>query len=297
MFYFPISGVETWWWLPALVAFLISTLTSTGGVSGAFLILPFQVSFLDFTGPAVSSTNLVYNIVATPGGIYRYFREGRMVWPLTLAIVSGILPGLVLGAVIRVIWLGDPTNFKFFVGLVLLYLGGRLFLDLIKKNSINSTSLGRTKINRKSFSLFSIEYDYGGDSYIIRTIWIYTLTFTVGIIGGTYGIGGGAIIAPFLVAVLGLPVYTIAGPALFATFISSVAGVAIYYFIVPVFVPSQGPINPDWLLGLSFGVGGFLGTYVGARLQKFIPARAIKLILMLGILYIAVRYIIGFLAK
>ena len=69
MFEFPISGVETWWWLPALVAFLISSLTSTGGVSGAFLLLPFQVSFLGFTGPAVSSTNLVYNIVATPGGV------------------------------------------------------------------------------------------------------------------------------------------------------------------------------------------------------------------------------------
>jgi len=87
MFLFPVSNVETWWWLPALVAFAISSLTSTAGVSGAFLLLPFQVSFLGFTGPAVSPTNLVYNIIATPGGVYRYFREGRMQWPLTLAII------------------------------------------------------------------------------------------------------------------------------------------------------------------------------------------------------------------
>ena len=120
------------------------------------------------------------------------------------------------------------------------------------------------------------------------------MTFIVGIIGGAYGIGGGAIIAPFLVTVFGLPVYTIAGPALFGTFASSIAGVAIYYFLVPVFVPSQPPINPDWLLGLSFGAGGFLGTYVGARLQRFIPAGGIKLILLLGILYISIKYIAGF---
>ncbi|UCC78659.1 MAG: sulfite exporter TauE/SafE family protein [Candidatus Zixiibacteriota bacterium] len=294
MFTFPISGVETWWWLPALLAFVISSLTSTGGVSGAFLLLPFQVSFLGFTGPAVSSTNLVYNIVATPGGVYRYFREGRMVWPLALAITIGTLPGLAIGAVIRVVWLGDPTKFKFFVGLVLLYLGGRLLFDVMKRGSLKSRSASRGIVQNKNFRPFAIEYDYDGNSYKIPALWIYSLTFTVGIIGGAYGIGGGAIIAPFLVAVFGLPVYTVAGPALFGTFISSVAGVAIYYFLVPVFVPSQEPINPDWLLGLSFGVGGLLGTYVGARLQRFMPARVIKLILMLGIMYISVRYIIGF---
>jgi uncharacterized membrane protein YfcA len=294
MFTFPISGVETWWWLPALVAFGISSLTSTGGVSGAFLLLPFQVSFLGFTGPAVSSTNLVYNIVATPGGVYRYFREGRMLWPLTLAIIIGILPGFLIGAIIRVVWLGDPIKFKFFVGLVLLYLGGRLFYDLIKRYPEKNISANKGIVANKKFRLNAIEYGFGGNSYKISTIWILALTFIVGIVGGAYGIGGGAIIAPFLVAVFGLPVYTIAGPALFGTFISSIAGVTIYYFLVPIIVPMQEPINPDWLLGLSFGVGGFVGTYVGARLQRFIPSRAIKLILMLGILYISVKYITGF---
>ncbi|UCE66407.1 MAG: sulfite exporter TauE/SafE family protein [Candidatus Zixiibacteriota bacterium] len=296
MFTFPISGVETWWWLPALVAFAISSLTSTGGVSGAFLLLPFQVSFLGFTGPAVSSTNLVYNIVATPGGVYRYFREGRMVWPLMLAIIIGILPGFLIGAIIRVVWLADPSKFKFFVGLVLLYLGGRLFYDLIKRGSHRAISAGTGIVTNKRFRLMAIEFEYGGNSYSISTFWIYVLTFTVGIIAGAYGIGGGSIIAPFLLAIFGLPVYVIAGPTLFGTFISSVAGVAIYYFLVPVFVPWQPPINPDWLLGLSFGAGGLLGTYVGARMQKFIPARVIKLILMLGVFYISIRYITGFFA-
>jgi len=49
-----------------------------GGISGAFLLLPFQMSFLNFTSPSVSSTNFVYNIVAIPSGVYRYIKEGRM---------------------------------------------------------------------------------------------------------------------------------------------------------------------------------------------------------------------------
>ena len=64
--HFPVSGVDCPLWLPPLVAFVISLFTSMGGVSGAFLLLPFQMSFLGFTSPAVSPTNLVFNIVAIP---------------------------------------------------------------------------------------------------------------------------------------------------------------------------------------------------------------------------------------
>jgi len=59
------------------------------GVSGAFILLPFQINILGFTNPAVSSTNFAYNIVAIPSGVYRYFKEGRMAWPLACAVFVG----------------------------------------------------------------------------------------------------------------------------------------------------------------------------------------------------------------
>ena len=91
---FPLSGVKTWVFLPPLVALAVSTFTSMGGVSGAFLLLPYQMSVLGFTSPAVSSTNFVYNIVAIPSGVFQYFREGRMAWPLAWVIIVGTLPGV-----------------------------------------------------------------------------------------------------------------------------------------------------------------------------------------------------------
>ncbi len=91
---FPTSGVEVNPLIPFLVAFLVSTLTAPAGVSGAFLLLPFQVSVLGFTSPAVSPTNLTYNVLATPGGVYRYMREERVVWPLAWLMVLGTLPGV-----------------------------------------------------------------------------------------------------------------------------------------------------------------------------------------------------------
>ena len=52
-----------------------------------------------------------------------------------------------------------------------------------------------------SVSLRKVEYEFWGQRFSFNTIGMFLLAFTVGIVGGTYGIGGGAIIAPFCVAV------------------------------------------------------------------------------------------------
>jgi len=67
-----------WTELVALVAaFLISALTTPAGISGAVLLLPFQVRVLGTPGPSVTPTNLLYNVVSTPGALYRYWRQGK----------------------------------------------------------------------------------------------------------------------------------------------------------------------------------------------------------------------------
>ena len=118
------------------------------------------------------------------------------------------------------------------------------------------------------------------------------LSFIVGIVGGVYGNGGGAIIAPFFVSFFGLPVYTVAGAALMGTFITSVAGVAFYQAIAP-FYPTM-IVAPDWLLGFLFGIGGMAGMYLGARCQKHVPARYIKWMLSALIVFLALKYALDF---
>jgi len=117
--HFTVSGVETWFFLPPLVAFVLSFFTSMGGVSGAFLLLPFQMSVLGYTSPSVSGTNQFFNVLAIPSDVYRFIREGRMVWPLTWAVIIGTLPGVFIGAWIRVVFLADSKNFKLFAAMVL----------------------------------------------------------------------------------------------------------------------------------------------------------------------------------
>jgi uncharacterized membrane protein YfcA len=302
--FFVTAGIEVSPWLPPLAAFVVSLFTSMGGVSGAFLLLPFQMSFLGYTAPSVSATNHVFNIVAIPSGVYRYLKEKRMVWPLTWIVIIGTLPGVILGAVIRVSYLPDPKNFKVFAGIVLGYIGFRMLRDLLKrkdkktesgfrqplKGSSGTANMGPVKV--REFSLQRISYDFSGETYSCSTMTVFTMSLVVGVIGGVYGIGGGSIVAPFFVSICGLPVYTVAGAALMGTLVTSVAGVA-FYQMLAVFHTGQS-IAPDWGLGLLFGLGGMCGMYCGARLQKHVPARVIKIMLSAIILGTAGKYILDF---
>lgn len=301
--YFPIADVHIHPLIPVIVAFVISFFTSMGGVSGAFLLLPFQVSVLGFTSPAVSATNQLFNVVAIPGGVYRYAREGRMVWPLAGAVVLGTLPGVLLGAIIRVRYLPDPARFKIFAGLVLLYIGGRLALDLWQKRGEGATAVearfdlsplaGKTAVSAGQLNWRRIVYSFEGTTYRVNSLALMVLSLAVGIVGGVYGIGGGAIIAPFFIAIFGLPVYTVAGAALLGTLVTSVVGVLFYQFLAP-FYPGAA-VAPDWALGVLFGIGGLAGMYSGARMQKRVPVRWIKGMLFLCTAGLGVGYLLNLL--
>lgn len=290
---FPTSGVETYLWLPPLVAFVVSFFTSMAGVSGAFILLPFQMSVLGFTSPSVSPTNLVFNVVAIPSGVVRYVREQRMVWPLTWVVVAGTLPGVLAGGFIRLHWLPDPKPFKAFVGCVLLYIGIRLAVDLAR------AARGKAKVAPPPSEPFSVQvrewtyrrlvYRFQGEDHSCSTPGIFLLSLIVGVVGGVYGIGGGAIIAPFFVAIYKLPVHTVAGATLMGTFVTSIVGVLFYQVVAPYY--GQMSVAPDWLLGGLFGVGGFFGMYLGARMQRFVPAKWIKVGLAVLLVYLAVRYL------
>jgi len=300
--FFPVSGVHTWLWLPPLVAFVISFFSSMVGISGAFLLLPFQMSVLNFTSPSVSSTNLVFNLVAIPSGVWRYIKEGRMAWPLTWIVVIGTLPGIFIGYYVRIWYLPDPRQFKLFAGVVLLYIGYRLLSEFAPWKAKTRSKLDEkfkeraglaadATIRVRHFSLSRVEYDFWGETFSFSTGSMFLLAFVVGIIGGIYGIGGGAIIAPFCVAIFRLPIYTVAGAALAGTLVTSVAGV-IVYSVLP--APPGIATHPDWALGLLFGAGGLAGMYLGARFQKRVPQKILKLLLGALLIFLAGHYVLAF---
>jgi uncharacterized membrane protein YfcA len=232
-------------------------------VSGAVLLVPVQVSVLGVLSPAVTPTNLLYNVFSTPGALMRFAREGRLRAPLTGLLVAGTLPGVIAGAFVRVEWLSSSEDFMFVVAGVLLALGLWLLLGS------RSLSRGQPDMTRRARVL------------------IWTLALAVGVVGGIYGIGGGSLLAPILIA-LGFSVYEVAPATLAATFLTSIAGVATYQALQ---LSHGGAIAPDWALGAFLGVGGFIGSYCGARLQSRLPERSLRRLLGCVACLLAARYL------
>lgn len=255
-------------WHQAVMGFaaglLIAVVTTPVGVSGAVFLLPVQLSVLSVPSPAVTPTNLMFNIVATPGALLRYRRNGSLNSPLTRQLVAGTLPGVILGALIRVFVVPGPREFRLIVAAVLLPLGAWLCLQTLR----------RRKTHHRPHTPPSPRI-------------VITLGLIAGTVGGIYGIGGGSILGPVL-AGLGLPIAAIAPAALTSTFLTSIAGAATYGVLS---LTTSGDIAPVWLLGLLCGLGGLVGGYVGARLQPRLPEAALRLLLGVLALGLAAMYL------
>jgi uncharacterized membrane protein YfcA len=51
-----------------------------------------------------------------------------------------------------------------------------------------------------------------------------------------------------------------------------------------------GNIAPEWGLGIAIGVGGFAGSYLGARLQSRLPEASLRRLLGVIACIVAARY-------
>ncbi|MFF8840696.1 sulfite exporter TauE/SafE family protein [Streptomyces sp. NPDC015130] len=246
-----------------VVGLLTAVVTAPVGVSGAVFLLPVQLSVFAVPNPAVTPTNLLYNVVAGPGALLRYRKDGALRGPLVRLLVLGSLPGVVLGAVIRVFALPGPRVFRLLIAALMLPLGVWLVVRTLRP----AHSAGpRTGPAPRS---------------------VVSMALAVGVVGGVYGIGGGSILGPVLVG-RGVPVATVAPAALASTFATSVVGAGTYALLS---VTQGGSIAPDWALGLACGLGGLIGGYLGAHLQPRMPETFLRVLLgslavVLGTLYL-----------
>jgi uncharacterized membrane protein YfcA len=194
---------------------------------------------------------------------------------------------------LRVTLLSDPARFEAFVGFVVLYLGVRLLYETYAAGRERSPERGGAgTVNITGVTVRRVGYEFRGKPYSFSVPAVFALSLVVGVIGGVYSIGGGSIIAPFLVTIFALPVYTVARATLIGTFVTSVAGVAFFELLALTGVgPESAAIAPDWLLGTTLGIGGLAGTYAGARLQRYLPDFWIRAVLGTLVTLLALRYV------
>lgn len=87
----------------------------------------------------------------------------------------------------------------------------------------------------------------------------------VGLVTGFFGVGGGFVIVPALVLVLGFGIREATATGLLVITITSVAALAV-----------RGPEYLDWTLALPMAIGAGVGSFAGARIAHRLPRQRLR---------------------
>ncbi len=108
-----------------------------------------------------------------------------------------------------------------------------------------------------------------------------------GFLSGMMGVGGGTIMVPAMVLLLGMPQHAAQGTSLLAMVPASLVGAYTHFRL--------GNVEERLALGLVPGV--FLGTFLGGELAHFLPEAGLRLVFAAVLLWTAWRYLRPFSPK
>jgi uncharacterized membrane protein YfcA len=131
---------------------------------------------------------------------------------------------------------------------------------------------------------------FWGESWTLRTQFLFITGACVGVLSSALGVGGGFLLVPIFSAVYGLPMYVLVAATIPYVMVLSAVGLFTYGVILPAFLGTA--IQPEWAFGLFAATGGVFGSWCAAKTQRFVPEYVLKLMLgsitgIAGLLYIA----------
>ncbi|XPV74757.1 MAG: sulfite exporter TauE/SafE family protein [Desulfovibrio sp.] len=239
---------------------------------------------------------------------YNYFRMGRLVLPLGLALAIGsvsgsyLVPWLSAGKVSLKAYLGFFGFFVLFLGCYLYWettpsgqkgkakakAAAKAFEDSVRKQNIGETKKEEKEEASKgvevvSFSLTKVVFTFYGVEFSFNPLIPVLGGFCIAALASFLGVGGGFLLVPFLTSIAGLPMYLVAGTSALAVLVGMTTSVYTYMIVkdTPVFWP---------LIGVELA-GIVVGSFIGPRTSKYIPERWLKLLFVVLAMYVGIRYI------
>lgn len=227
-----------------------------------------------------------------------YYRMGRLVLPLGLALGLGSIAGavgipwLTGGKISFSTYLGYFGLFVFVVGAVLFYettprgqagkkaakQAAQAFQASLKEKGDSAekgVKVTGVSISRVTFTFYGVEFSFNPILPILGGI-------VIAAISSFLGVGGGFLYVPFLTSVVGLPMFVVAGTSALTVFISMVTSIAAYIQLAGAGV--------YWtLIGVEL-VGIFAGSMVGPYTSKYIPDIWLKRLFVLLAVYVGLKY-------
>ena len=275
--YLPIAEVSVNAFLLLGLGGIVGILSGMFGVGGGFLMTP----LLFFIGipPAVAVATEANQIVASSfSGVLAHLKRKTVDLRMGTVLLIGGLIGAALGVQIfnalKAIGQVDllvRLSYVVFLGII----GGLMFVESL--NAIRNTKAGvapkRKRHNWVHNLPFKMKFRTSG--LYISVIPPVIVGVFVGILAAIMGVGGGFIMVPAMIYLLGMPTKVVVGTSLFQI---------IFVTAFTTLLHATTNFTVDMVLAVLLLVGGVVGAQVGARLGANLKAEQLRILLAIMVL-------------
>ncbi len=286
--YLPIAEVSVNLYLLLGLGGMVGVLSGMFGVGGGFILTP----FLFFIGipPAVAVATGANQIVASSvSGVLAHLRRRTVDLKMGLMLLVGGLAGAQGG--LRVFaWLTELGQVDLLVNLfyvVFLGLIGSLMLIESLNALRRSKKVGPRRKRRRRHSRLQelpLKMRFRTSHLYISSIPVVGVGVLVGFLSAIMGVGGGFIMVPAMIYVLGMPTKVVVGTSLF-----QIIFVAAFTTVMHA-LESQ---SVDVVLALVLIVSGVVGAQIGAKLGLLLKAEQLRVLLALMVLAVCLKLGLG----
>ena len=209
------------------------------GVGGGFVLVPMMVYLLGMNQHRAHGTSLaVISMVVLFSAIF-YSRHGQVDWTVAIQLAIGGVIGATVGA--RLCTLISARRLSRWFGVLLILVGLRMLYGAASAAYVVSPAIAGHAISPHEFC--------GGFAVV-------GIGLATGVLSGIFGIGGGIVMIPAMVLLLGYTQKMAQGISLAVIIPVSISGALIHN--------KHGNVRWDTVLWL--GLGGIIGGLIGARI-------------------------------
>ena len=275
--YLPIAEVSVNAFLLLGLGGIVGVLSGMFGVGGGFLMTP----LLFFIGipPAVAVATEANQIVASSfSGVLAHFRRKTVDLKMGTVLLIGGLIGAALGVIVfnylkaqGQVDLLVKLCYVVFLGVI----GGLMFFESL--NAIRNTSRGAAPKRKKHNWIHGLPFKmrFRVSGLYISVIPPVIVGVAVGILAAIMGVGGGFIMVPAMIYLLGMPTKVVVGTSLFQI---------IFVTAFTTMLHATTNYTVDVVLAVLLLVGGVIGAQIGTRIGVKMKAEQLRILLAIMVL-------------
>lgn len=271
----------------------VGLLSGLFGVGGGFLMTPLLIMLGIPPAVAVASdTNQI--VAASTSGSMAHSKNKNVDFKLGFIILLGGLVGGSFGTLL-VKMLRSLGNFDFVLNVayvvMLLLVGGFMFIESLsslKKKNPGVIIPGGDSASQRFMKKLPMRVYFEVSGIESSVIALFTLGLIIGILSALMGVGGGFIMLPIMIYLIGMPTHKAVGTSIFVVIFTAI-NVTI----------AQSVLNHtvDLMLAIVLLIGSSIGAQFGAKLGRKLKGDQLRVAFSVIVLLVMVKMLVSLLAS